>query len=329
MIRNQLYPYIEQYINEYLYGFTKEQMELAITQGKLELNKIVIRPDKINSIMDSSNVAFWVKAGIINRIYLGISLMNIIGETPLEVNIDGINMVLSPSYKWINKNTNKNSVNNFTKKNPVGLNLDTKEDLEIDFDASIFNKTPLEEVFKDKTLISNTINSLLKSLYDFYKLPNFAVILKINNINIRIEDDELFNYDGNFSLSIKMKSITMKMGFKGDTKKNSLKIENFAVIWDASPNLLITNKILNDEIKKGKMDDSYYKKVKELDFTHPSQEFINFLSIAKGSNAELQTQLMICVGLNYLSEEEIDTAMQLSNEVGKMLNGLIGKLSSL
>ena len=193
--------------------------------------------------------------------------MNIIGETPLEVNIDGINMVLSPSYKWINKNTNKNSVNNFTKKNPVGLNLDTKEDLEIDFDASIFNKTPLEEVFKDKTLISNTINSLLKSLYDFYKLPNFAVILKINNINIRIEDDELFNYDGNFSLSIKMKSITMKMGFKGDTKKNSLKIENFAVIWDASPNLLITNKILNDEIKKGKMDDSYYKKVKELDFT--------------------------------------------------------------
>ena len=59
------------------------------------------------------------------------------------------------------------------------------------------------------------------------------------------------------------------------------------------------------------------------------KEFINFLSIAKGSNAELQTQLMICVGLNYLSEEEIDTAMQLSNEVGKMLNGLIGKLSNL
>ena len=59
------------------------------------------------------------------------------------------------------------------------------------------------------------------------------------------------------------------------------------------------------------------------------KEFINFLSIAKGSNAELQTQLMICVGLNYLSEGEIDTAMQLSNEVGKMLNGLTEKLSSL
>ena len=54
-----------------------------------------------------------------------------------------------------------------------------------------------------------------------------------------------------------------------------------------------------------------------------TKEFINFLSIAKGSNAELQTQLIICVGLHYLSEDEINTAMQLSNEVGKMLNALI------
>ena len=57
-----------------------------------------------------------------------------------------------------------------------------------------------------------------------------------------------------------------------------------------------------------------------------TKEFINFLSIARGSNAELQTQLMICVGLNYLSKEEINVAMQLSNEIGKMLNVLIDKL---
>ncbi len=60
-----------------------------------------------------------------------------------------------------------------------------------------------------------------------------------------------------------------------------------------------------------------------------TKEFINFLSIAKGSNAELQTQLMICVGLNYLSKEETETAMQLSNEVGKMLNALIDKLRQI
>ena len=186
MIRNQLYPYIEQYINEYLYGFTKEQMELAITQGKLELNQMVIRPDKINSIMDESNVAFWLKAGIIKHIHLAVSLMNLIGETPLEVNIDGINMVLSPSYKWINKNK-KNLSMKYTKKNPIGLNLDSNEDSEINFDVSIFNKQIIEEVFKDKTLISNIINSLFKGLYTFYTLPNFAVMLKINNIILKLK----------------------------------------------------------------------------------------------------------------------------------------------
>ena len=265
MIRNQLYPYIEQYINEYLYGFKKEQMELAITQGKLELNQMVIRPDKINSIMDESNVAFWLKAGIIKHIHLAVSLMNLIGETPLEVNIDGINMVLSPSYKWINKNK-KNLSMKYTKKNPIGLNLDSNEDSEINFDVSIFNKQIIEEVFKDKTLISNIINSLFKGLYTFYTLPNFAVMLKINNINIKIEDDELFNYEGNFSLSIKIKSIIMKMGFKGNTKKNSLKIENFAVVWDTTPNLLITNKVLNKSMLTKTINDDYYQKVKDLDY---------------------------------------------------------------
>ena len=183
MIRNQLYPYIEQYINEYLYGFTKEQMELAITQGKLELNQMVIRPDKINSIMDESNVAFWLKAGIIKHIHLAVSLMNLIGETPLEVNIDGINMVLSPSYKWINKNK-KNLSMKYTKKNPIGLNLDSNEDSEINFDVSIFNKQIIEEVFKDKTLISNIINSLFKGLYTIIlilklKMMNFLIIKEI------------------------------------------------------------------------------------------------------------------------------------------------------
>ena len=78
MIKNQLYPYIKKYINEYLYGFTKEQMNLAIRKGELELNKINLRPDKINSIMDDSNAPFWIKVGLINKIYIGCSLMNII-----------------------------------------------------------------------------------------------------------------------------------------------------------------------------------------------------------------------------------------------------------
>lgn len=55
-------------------------------------------------------------------------------------------------------------------------------------------------------------------------------------------------------------------------------------------------------------------------------EFRTFLSIANGSLAELETQLLICVHLGYLSDEEISTAMSLSNEVNRMLTSLILRL---
>ena len=59
-----------------------------------------------------------------------------------------------------------------------------------------------------------------------------------------------------------------------------------------------------------------------------TKEFIQFLSIAKGSKAELQTQLQICVDIGYFSYTEIKDAMELSEEVSKMLAALINKLAT-
>ena len=45
-----------------------------------------------------------------------------------------------------------------------------------------------------------------------------------------------------------------------------------------------------------------------------------------GSKAELQTQLLICADLGYLADMDIKEAIELSEEVGKMLVALIRKL---
>ena len=37
MIKNQLYPYIESYINEFLYGFSKEQLDVGVMKGQIKL----------------------------------------------------------------------------------------------------------------------------------------------------------------------------------------------------------------------------------------------------------------------------------------------------
>ena len=57
-----------------------------------------------------------------------------------------------------------------------------------------------------------------------------------------------------------------------------------------------------------------------------SAEFRNFLSIAAGSRAEVETQLTLAQRLGYISEAELAEALELSNEIKRMTHALISKL---
>jgi four helix bundle protein len=59
-----------------------------------------------------------------------------------------------------------------------------------------------------------------------------------------------------------------------------------------------------------------------------TKDFINHLHMAKGSKGELETQLLVCVRLQYLVQPQISTAQNLLGEIGKMLNALIQSLSA-
>ena len=43
----------------------------------------------------------------------------------------------------------------------------------------------------------------------------------------------------------------------------------------------------------------------------------NFLNMARGSNAELETQLLLCIRLGYISKTEAQKALQLTEELSK------------
>jgi four helix bundle protein len=57
-----------------------------------------------------------------------------------------------------------------------------------------------------------------------------------------------------------------------------------------------------------------------------SGEYIQFLSIAFGSCAEVETQLLLCKDLCFLSESNFTILNNLLTEVGKMLYALITKI---
>ncbi len=55
-------------------------------------------------------------------------------------------------------------------------------------------------------------------------------------------------------------------------------------------------------------------------------ELRQFLNIARGSNCELQTQLIIAKELNFANSDRLEEAEQLTHEVGRMIFTMLDKL---
>ncbi len=60
---------------------------------------------------------------------------------------------------------------------------------------------------------------------------------------------------------------------------------------------------------------------------HTTKEFLQFLSHAQGSLAELETQLLLSVELEYVRQEAASPGLQEIDELQKMIVGLKRKLS--
>ena len=53
-----------------------------------------------------------------------------------------------------------------------------------------------------------------------------------------------------------------------------------------------------------------------------TKEYLYHISVSLGSIAEVETQLLLCGRVEFLSENEVTKALGLSDEVGKMLRGI-------
>jgi four helix bundle protein len=57
-----------------------------------------------------------------------------------------------------------------------------------------------------------------------------------------------------------------------------------------------------------------------------TKDFVHFLYIARGSNSELMTHLLLAQSFDYVAEKDFKVLEQRCNEVGRLLNLLIGSL---
>lgn len=82
--------------------------------------------------------------------------------------------------------------------------------------------------------------------------------------------------------------------------------------------------VLSDQIRRSVI--SIPSNIAEGQQRNTSKEFIHFLYIAKGSLSELETQIILCEGLEYLDKKDTERLLLQCSEIGKMLNGLLNKL---
>ena len=59
-----------------------------------------------------------------------------------------------------------------------------------------------------------------------------------------------------------------------------------------------------------------------------TKEFVQFLYIAKGSAAEVKTQLYIALDLGYTTQHDFNLLFRLADEIGKLIGGMIKYLKA-
>lgn len=117
-----------------------------------------------------------------------------------------------------------------------------------------------------------------------------------------------------------------------------MKVLNYTelIVWRKAMDLveeiyLLTKKFpkeerysLTDQIRRAAV--SIPSSIAEGQQRNTTAQFKYFLSVSQGSRAEVETQIIIAWRLKYIEENEMRKTLSICSEIGKMINGLSGKL---
>ena len=110
------------------------------------------------------------------------------------------------------------------------------------------------------------------------------------------------------------------------------------IVWQKSMDLLVeiyklVKKLpkeeiysLSDQIRRAVV--SIPSNIAEGQARNSSKEFYHFLCVARGSLAELETQLIAANRIGYFKECDLDISFSLLSEIKKMLSSLLNKLKT-
>ena len=104
MIKEQIYSFCQDFIEEFFYGFKKEDLDIGIVKGFIRFKNLKMNIEKCNHEMtEKGSFPFYLKFLSISEVIIKFSIMNIISEQPIEIKIKGINIIFTLSHKFFNE----------------------------------------------------------------------------------------------------------------------------------------------------------------------------------------------------------------------------------
>ncbi|OMJ95915.1 hypothetical protein SteCoe_644 [Stentor coeruleus] len=238
VIKSTIYGLIKKYLAEYLYGFSKDQLEIELLSGMIELVNVNFKPTKVNELLLKKGQPIFLKCGLIGKLKIKYNYRNIL-SSPVEITINELLLVFGP----ILIDSNQEFIEQF----------DTAQSEDKDQIGDTHSEGESGDPFN---LIENTMRS---------QTPNFALSLKgfqlkediipkqegifekyistiLQNLSITIDtmhiryEDETYPYKHPFSITLLIESLEIKSAStewifddnneikkQGITKKSSVK----------------------------------------------------------------------------------------------------------
>ena len=58
MLKRKLYEKLKDTLGEYLFGFDEKKLDFGFFGGLIKLNDLILKPEKVNQILEESNSPF-------------------------------------------------------------------------------------------------------------------------------------------------------------------------------------------------------------------------------------------------------------------------------
>ena len=95
VIKSKIYDFLKKNLGEYLYGFEKNQLDVGLLSGHIELVNVNFRPDKVNELLGSLGFPVQIKAGLIGKLKFKCHYTSFL-SSPMEVELDELLLVFGP-----------------------------------------------------------------------------------------------------------------------------------------------------------------------------------------------------------------------------------------